>query len=183
MGDMNGGNRMRNDMERRFAGKRAKLAGELFEKLIEASCRYYRDTGRAVIEKTPEPMKPLSGMDRQGRFQACFTKAAQPDYKGVLHGGRAVVFEAKHTDGDTIAYNRLTETQMDCMEAYHEMGALCFVLVSFGFQDFFRIPWPDWNDMPYIYGRKHLKRQELERFRVREKGNVLFFLEGVEQDA
>ena len=119
-------------------------------------------------------------MDRQGRFQACFTKAAQPDYKGVLAGGRAVVFEAKHTDGETIAYGRLTETQMDCMEAYHEMGALCFVLVSFGFQDFFRIPWQDWNDMPYIYGRKHLKQTELEQFRVGEKGNVLFFLEGVE---
>ena len=56
---------MRNDMERRFAGKRAKLTGELFEKLVEASCRYYREDGQAVIEKTPEPMKPLSGMDRQ----------------------------------------------------------------------------------------------------------------------
>ena len=171
---------MRNDTERRLAGKRAKLTGELLEKLVEASCRYYREDGQAVIEKTPEPMKPLSGMDSRGRFQACFTKPAQPDYKGVLRGGRAVVFEAKHTDGDTIAYNRLTETQMDCMEAYHEMGALCFVLVSFGFRDFFRIPWPDWNDMPYIYGRKHLKQTELERFRVGEKGNVLFFLEGVE---
>ena len=167
---------MRNDTERRLAGKRAKLTGELFERLVEASCRHYRETGQAVIEKTPEPMKPLSGMDSRGRFQACFTKPAQPDYKGVLRGGRAVVFEAKHTDGDTIAYNRLTETQMNCMEAYHEMGALCFVLVSFGFQDFFRIPWQDWNDMPYIYGRKHLKQTELEQFRVGEKGNVLFFL-------
>lgn len=75
-------------MERRFAGKRAKLTGELFERLVEASCRHYRETGQAVIEKTPEPMKPLSGMDRQGRFQACFTKAAQPDYKGVLARGQ-----------------------------------------------------------------------------------------------
>ena len=71
-------------------------------------------------------MKPLSGMDSRGRFQACFTKPAQPDYKGVLRGGRAVVFEAKHTDGDTIAYNRLTETQMDCMEQ-----VLCSVIGFF----------------------------------------------------
>ena len=71
---MKRGSCMRNDMERRFAGKRAKLTGELFEKLVEASCRHYRETGQAVIEKTPEPMKPLSGMDSRGRFQACFTK-------------------------------------------------------------------------------------------------------------
>lgn len=171
---------MTNEAERRFRGKRAKLAGGLFESMLDASCRHYREKGLAVVEKTPEPMKPVSGMDRRGCFQACFTKAAQPDYKGVIAGGRCVVFEAKHTDADTIAYNRLTEAQMDSMEAYHEMGALCFVLVSFGFRDFFRIPWPDWNDMPYCYGRKHLKREELEPFRVREKGNVLFFLEGAE---
>ena len=66
---------MRNDMERRFAGKRAKLTGELFERLVEASCRHYRETGQAVIEKTPEPMKPLSGMDRQGEVSGVLHKA------------------------------------------------------------------------------------------------------------
>lgn len=45
----------------------------------------------------------------QGRFLACYTKAGQPDFKGTLTGrGRAVVFEAKHTDSDKIDQSRLT---------------------------------------------------------------------------
>ncbi len=59
------------------------------------------------------------------------------------------------------------------------MGALCFLLLSFGFEDFYRVPWEHWRRMRELYGRKHLKREELEPFRVRERGNVLYFLEGV----
>ena len=169
------------EAEKKLQGKRSKMVGALFEKMIDASCRYYREAGLAVIEKTPEPMKPLSKMDKYGQFKACFTKAAQPDYKGTLRGGRTVIFEAKHTDSETITYNRLTEAQMDAMEAYHEMGAVCFVLVSFSFCDFYRIPWVEWNEMPMLYGRKHLKRSELKRFKIRERGNILYFLEGVEE--
>lgn len=168
------------EAEKKLQGKRSKMVGALFEQMIDASCRYYREAGLAMIEKTPEPMKPLSGMDKRGQFKACFTKAAQPDYKGSLRGGRTVIFEAKHTDKEIITYNRLTEAQMDAMEAYHEMGAECFILVSFSFCDFYRIPWIEWNDMSMLYGRKHLKRQELERFKIREQGNILYFLEGLE---
>ena len=165
--------------DRHLRGRRSKLTGELFERLIDTSCRYYEDAGVARIEKTPEPMKPLSGMDRRGQFQACFTKAAQPDYKGSLRGGRAIIFEAKHTDGNSISYSRLTAEQFDAMEGYHAMGALCFLLLSFGFADFYRVPWEHWRRMREIYGRKHLKREDLEPFRVRERGNVLYFLEGI----
>ncbi len=171
------------EAEKKLQGKRSKMVGALFEQMIDASCRYYREAGLAMIEKTPEPMKPLSGMDKRGQFKACFTKAAQPDYKGSLMGGRTVIFEAKHTDKEIITYNRLTEAQMDAMEAYHEMGAECFILVSFSFCDFYRIPWIEWNDMSMLYGRKHLKRQELERFKIREQGNILYFLDGLEESA
>ncbi len=168
------------EAEKHLQGKRSKMVGALFEQLIDASCRYYHEAGIAKIEKTPEPMKPLSKMDRHGQFKACFTKSAQPDYKGSLKGGRTVIFEAKHTDGETITYNRLTETQIEALEAYHKMGALCFILVSFSFCDFYRIPWEEWREMQLLYGRKHMKRHELERFKIREKGNILYFLDMVE---
>ncbi|MCI5680164.1 MAG: Holliday junction resolvase RecU [Bacteroidales bacterium] len=171
------------EVEKKLQGKRSKMVGALFEQMISASCRYYREAGIAVIEKTPEPMKPLSKMDKRGQFKACFTKAAQPDYKGTLQGGRTLIFEAKHTDKETITYNRLTEAQMDAMEAYHEMGAECFILVSFSFCDFYRIPWTEWNDMQMLYGRKYMKRCELERYRIKEKGDVLYFLDGLEAGA
>ncbi len=33
-------------------------------------------------------MKPLRAPNQLGQFLACYTKAAQPDYKGTLKGGR-----------------------------------------------------------------------------------------------
>lgn len=168
------------EAERRLRGKRSKMVGQLFEQMVEVSCGYYAEQQRAKIEKTPEPMRVLSRMDRQGTFKACFTKVAQPDYKGVLDGGKAVIFEAKHTDGESITYHRLTDAQLAAMEAYYNMGAECFILVSFSFCDFYRIPWTEWKDMQMLYGRKYIKRCELEKFRIEEAGNILYFLDGLE---
>ena len=167
------------EAERHLIGKRSKRAGQLFENIVDASCRFYEELGIAKIEKTPEPMKVLSRMDKQGTFKACFTKAAQPDYKGTLKGGRAIIFEAKHTDQESITYTRLTEAQLKAMEEYHAMGAECFILASFSFCDFYRIPWEEWRDMPLLYGRKYIKRCELERFKIKENGNILYFLDGL----
>lgn len=88
--------------EKQLIGSRSRAAGAALEKLIEVSCEVYKSRKLAYIEKTPEPMRPISGADRQGKFTAIYTAAAQPDYKGTLSGGRAVVFEAKHTDSDTM---------------------------------------------------------------------------------
>lgn len=67
-------------------GKQARLAGSYFEAMISGSCDYYLDRGLAKIEKTPEPMKPLGPKNYKGQFLACYTKQAQPDYKGTLKG-------------------------------------------------------------------------------------------------
>ena len=154
--------------------------GDHFENLIAASLRWYEDKGVACIEKTPEPMKPLRAPNRQGQFLACYVKAGQPDFKGTLTGGRSVVFEAKHTDGDRIEYNRLTDEQVEKLSTHHKLGAAAFVLVSFGLQDFYRIPWEVWRDMKAIYGRKHIKQPELEPYRVQYIAGVLKLLEGIE---
>ncbi len=76
------------DPRRQITGARSRASGEMFEGWISAACDFYQRTGYAVIEKTPEPMKPLGKADRFGRFLACFTKQAQPDFKGALCGGR-----------------------------------------------------------------------------------------------
>lgn len=164
-------------MDRTMTGKRSKAAGEIFERIISASCEYYREQGKAIIEKTPEPMKPLGKMNRKGQFTAVFTKQAQPDFKGVLHGGKTVVFEAKHTDGDRIEKSRLTDTQQEELYAYHMMGAECFILVSFGFTQFCKIPWVVWQDMKGIFGRKYITEEDAEQFAIAEEGNILYFLE------
>lgn len=166
--------------QKRLRGIQSKRAGEFFEEMIAASLRWYEDRGVACIEKTPEPMKPLRPPNRQGQFLACYVKAGQPDFKGTLTGGRSVVFEAKHTDADRIDYSRLTSEQVEKLSRHHALGAAAFVLVSFGLQDFYRIPWEVWRDMKDIYGRKHMKQPDCEPYRVQYAVGVLKLLEGVE---
>lgn len=163
-------------------GLQSKRAGEHFENMIAASLLWYKDKGVAFVEKTPEPMRPLRPPNRQGQFLACYTKAGQPDFKGTLTGGRSVVFEAKHTDSDRIEYSRLTDEQVEKLNTHHKLGAAAFVLVSFGLQDFYRIPWEIWRDMKAIYGRKHIKQPELEPYRVQYIAGVLKLLEGIALD-
>ena len=170
------------NIQRSQRGRQSRIMGDHFENLIAASLRWYEDKGVARIEKTPEPMKPLRAPNRQGQFLACYVKAGQPDFKGTLTGGRSVVFEAKHTDGDRIEYNRLTDEQVEKLSTHHKLGAAAFVLVSFGLQDFYRIPWEVWRDMKAIYGRKHIKQPELEPYRVQYIAGVLKLLEGIALD-
>lgn len=168
------------NISRSQKGLQSKRAGEHFENMISASLRWYEERGVACIEKTPEPMRPLRAPNRQGQFLACYVKAGQPDFKGTLTGGRSVVFEAKHTDSDRIEFGRLTNEQIGKLSTHHSLGAATFVLVSFGLQDFYRIPWEAWRDMKTIYGRKHMKQTELEPYRVQYIAGVLKLLEGIE---
>lgn len=166
--------------ERSRKGLLSRRAGEHFEQMIEASLIWYEQKGVACVEKTPEPMKPLRPPNKQGQFLACYVKAAQPDFKGTITGGRSVVFEAKHTDGDRIEYSRLSDEQAEKLNTHHKLGAAAFVLVSFGLQDFYRIPWEVWRNMKEIYGRKHIKQPELEKYRVEYIAGVIKLLEGIE---
>lgn len=168
-----------NSIKRRQRGYQSKLAGEYFENMIDASLKWYRYKGVAEIEKTPEPMRTLSKPNRQGKFLACFTKSAQPDFQGTLAGGRSIVFEAKHTDSDRIEYSRLSDEQINKLSSHHRLGAVTFVLVSFGLQDFYRIPWETWRDMKTIYGYKHIKQPDLEPFRVEFISGVIKLLEDI----
>lgn len=165
-----------------LTGRQARVAGNYFENMISAACAYYLDRGLAKIEKTPEPMKPLGAKNRKGQFLACYTKQAQPDYKGTIKGGRAIVFEAKHTDSDRIEQRRLTEEQSADLEAHHKLGALAFVLVSFGLCDFYRVPWPVWRDMAETYGRKYIRQVELERYEVPAVAGYIKLLDGIDPE-
>ena len=167
-------------IQRSQRGLQSKRAGEYFENMITASLNWYWEKGVALVEKTPEPMRPLRPPNRQGQFLACYTKAGQPDFKGTLIGGRAIVFEAKHTGGDRIEYGRLTREQIDSLSRHHELGAVAFILVSVRLQDFYRVPWEVWRDMKSIYGRKHMKLDDLEPYRAQYLDGVLKLLEGIE---
>lgn len=128
----------RDAARRQYQGSISRANGLHFEEIIDAGCNYYRVKGAADIEKTPEPMRPIKDMGG-GKFLAVYTKAAQADYKGLLAGGRAINFEAKHTDTGRMEQSRVTEDQAERLQRCAALGGIAFVLCSFGPMDFFRV--------------------------------------------
>lgn len=158
-----------------MSGRRNKAAGDFWENMIEAACQHYRLKGIAEITKTPEPMRPIKPLG-QGKFIAHYIKMAQPDYKGTLVGGRAIVFEAKHTDSDRLQRSVISSEQEKHLDRHAELGAECFVMVSFGFREYFKIPWEVFRDMKQNYGRKYITPEDVQNYKIRYIGGVLQFL-------
>lgn len=156
-------------------GRRSKAAGEYWENMIEATCEYYSHQGIAEIAKTPEPMRPIQSLGR-GKFIAIFEKTAQPDYKGTLKGGGAIVFEAKHTDADRLQQSAVTEEQAKRLDRHSRLGAECFVIVSFGFERYFKVPWEVFRDMKARYGRKYITPEDVKEYEFKCVGGVLRFI-------
>ncbi len=174
--DIYGGKDPKNIMR----GMQSRAQGELFEKIIMTSCDHYRDTGTAHIEKTPEPFHVTRSCGN-GKFLGNFAKQAQPDFKGTLKNGGAVVFEAKHTDGDRITQDRVTPEQSEALNLHEQFNAVCFVLVSFGMKNFYRVPWYEWKQMKERYGRKYIKENDIPGVQCRFDGRAIQFLRGLEE--
>lgn len=68
------------DPMKQYQGAVSRAQGKHFEEYIDLSLRYYEQRGEAVVEKTPEPMRPTKDLGN-GKFIAYYEKAAQPDYK------------------------------------------------------------------------------------------------------
>ncbi len=153
----------------RLAGARSKAAGAQFENEVLAALRYYEKQGTVKADKTPEPMKTLSGADSYGHFKACFTKKAQADFSGTMKGGRAVRFEAKQTSKDRFERSRLSDEQMNDLREHCKLGALCFVILCFTsstHNSYYRIPFGIWDNMKSIFGKQYVKESDLEQYRI-----------------
>lgn len=162
--------------KKQMIGRNSRAMGNCFEDLIERSCQWYQEEGQAYIEKTPEPMKPLQPAEIPGQFIACYTKPAQPDYKGTCLGGKSICFEAKHTDADRILRNRVSDEQRDALERHYALGASTFILLSFGLSRFYRIPFSKWMYMKATYGRLYIQPGDIAEHEVPFTGAVIKFL-------
>ena len=159
-------------------GYQSKAYGDLFETIIEAACERYAFDAAAKIDKTPEPMRPERSLGR-GRFVAHFEKKAQPDFKGTLRGGQAIVFDAKHTDAERLEQRAVTGEQAKDLDMHSLLGGACFVLVSFGFRKFFMVPWEVFREMKRYYGRKYITPEDVVEYEVPFDGRHLDFLRGL----
>lgn len=163
------------DPRRQLIGKEAKIKGRRFEERIDASFDYYRETGFALIEKTPEPMRPIKDLGG-GRFVACFVKKAQPDYKGIVKGGREYIFEAKYTSSDRMEQSRVQENQEKYLTAHEALGARCYVLVGFDSGEVYRIPWRVWSSMKKQFGRKYVTEADLKEYGIKQAWNGVLLI-------
>lgn len=165
---------------RQAQGSISHALGESFEAQILTACEYYRSICHAEIDKTPEPIKVISGRHQNPSgcwsFEAVFTKQAQPDFQGTLCGGGSVVFEAKATDKDRIMQSAVTEEQARALESHANMGALAFVLVCLRGRAVYRVMWEDWQNMKELFGHKYMTAVELEPYRVQLRRGVIRFL-------
>ena len=145
-------------------GRNSKKSGEKFEIWISTACKFYLNKGLAHIEKTPEPFH-ITGKDMNGVVRGYYEKKGQPDYKGILCDGTGIMLEAKHTDSDRIKQSVITD---------------CYVMVSLGLRDFFRVPWSVWKNMKELFGHKYMNETELEDYRIRQSQCTILLLEGIE---
>ena len=146
--------------------------GHFFEGFIKAACVIYSVMERAEITKTPEPFRVMEKF-RDGIFKGRFTARAQPDFEGTLSGGRSVVFEAKYTSTDRMKRDVLTGKQMEALKKHNQRGALAAVCVGIR-DDYFFVPWPVWEDMKNLYQRQYVTAADLEPYRVKFNGAVMF---------
>lgn len=167
------------DPKRQYIGRRSKAYGENFERFINRSCEYYKRLGLAIIDKTPEPFHITKNLGN-GKMQGYFEKKAQPDYKGVLCDGSCIMFEAKHTSNDRILQDAVTDKQAEMFDDYLSLGAQCFVMVSLGYEHYYRVPWFTWKNMKEFFGHKYMDANDLEQFRLKIRECTLLILEGVE---
>ena len=174
------------DARKQRQGQRSRAMGKQFEDRLDESFAYYKATGFALVEKTPEPVKILSKPDKYQRFTACFAKAAQPDYKGTIKGGRTVVFEAKFTWGqdqriqqDAVKKGKDGhDGQVEYLDRYESLGARCYILAGFASGAVFRVPWDVWKNMKAHFGRKYVTEADLEKYRVGTSWNNVLLLLG-----
>lgn len=157
-------------------GAQNRAAGSYFEGLIRNACNRYRETGYADIDKTPEPTKQLTKMDRRGQFTACYEKRAQPDFNGTLTGGRSIVFEAKFTNTGKMKQDVVLPQQAESLDRHESLGAICFVVAGFGMNVVYRVPWYVWKRMKEELGRKYMTPDDWPKFRVKQKRGIIDFL-------
>lgn len=179
LGNIRREERRKRKLDRQLQGRKSRALGEIFETRIGHALDRYAQQNVAFVQKTPEPFRVIRSIG-QGRFEGYYEKKGQPDFKGCLCDGTAIVFEAKHTDNDRIQQSAVTDMQTFYFNKYEKLGAKCYVMVSIGLTTFYRVPWSFWKAMKEELGHKYMSITDLEPYKLKEINGVIQLLEGIE---
>jgi hypothetical protein len=122
--------------------------GKQWELILDGWHDRYRLEGRAVVYRTPPPVKVLGSVER-GIFRGCWLGLGPPDYAGVVAGfgrslastARAVAFDAKDCAAARWSFDSLEAHQARDLADWSSAGGFSFIalrLLGAGWL----LPWP-----------------------------------------
>lgn len=128
-----------NSLERSFRSRVNNSQGQLFEKIVQLGCEFYREKGIAKITKIAEPFRVLKKL-QNGKFEGRFIANAEPDFQGTISGGKSIVFEAKYTSTNKFNVSVLSDQQKESLNEHFKLGGYTFVVIGIKDRQFF-VPW------------------------------------------
>lgn len=82
----------------------------------------------------------------------------------------------RYSTTPVVPNSAISSEQEKQLDRHMKLGAECFVMVSFGFEQYFKIPWAVFREMKQHYGRKYITPEDVQEYKVRYIGGVLQFL-------
>lgn len=164
------------------------LRGSVLEEMINHTNERYRESGLALIQKIPTPIKPIT-IDPEKRHitLAYFDQKSTVDYIGVIQS-IPVCFDAKECEVDTVPLHNIHEHQIKFMGEFEQQGGLAFILLGFTKRsEYYYVPFADikrfWDRMQ-AGGRKSFTYAEVDKtFKIRtERDILLHYLEQINLD-
>ncbi len=164
------------------------LRGSALEEILNFCNEKYRESGLALIQKIPTPIKPIN-IDKDTRHitLAYFDQKSTVDYIGVVQG-IPVCFDAKECHEDTFPLQNIHEHQVNFMEEFERQDGIAFIILQFTARDeAYYIPFADirkfWNRAKNG-GRKSFTYEEINKqFQIPAKcGIMLHYLETLQRD-
>ena len=161
------------------------LRGSTLEDMINRTNEKYAESGLALIQKVPTPIK----MDKEHRqiTLAYFEQKSTVDYIGAVQG-LPVCFDAKECASDTFALQNIHEHQVDFMGKFEKQGGIAFFLIFYTHKDLlYYLPY---EMLRYFWdrakdgGRKSFRYEELNPAYVLPKkhGVLVPYLDMLQKD-
>lgn len=164
------------------------LRGSALEEIINFCNDKYRESGLALIQKIPTPIKPIT-IDKDTRHitLAYFDQKSTVDYIGVVQG-IPICFDAKECHEFTFPLQNIHEHQVKFMEEFEKQDGIAFIILSFtSVDETYYVPFRDikkfWQ-RAVNGGRKSFTYKEINKeYKILPHcGIILHYLEMIQKD-
>ena len=163
------------------------LRGSTLEDFINLSIEKYRESGIALIQKIPTPIKPVKMNGDKQITLAYFDSKSTVDYIGVVQE-IPVCFDAKECAADTFSMQNIHDHQFTFMEEFEKQKGISFILLYYShLNEGYYLPFKrlkEFFERAKRGGRKSFRLEEIDKsYRIRSHSGVpLHFLETLQMD-